>query len=128
MPSADQPASGRLAPAVGSNPQPVLLVQSSLEPHDAADLEIAPKEVADEGGMLLDDMAARHHQMCGERRFGGAPESSNGCPRCSRASRTCSRGRSRADPTNGAGLMHARVRTFLGHAARAVDGPAVAAR
>ena len=55
MPSADQPASGRLAPAVGSSRQPdVLPVQSSLEPHDAA--EIAPKEVADEGGMLLDDL------------------------------------------------------------------------
>ena len=54
MPSADQPASGHLAPAVGSSRQPdVLLVQSSLEPHDAAGLEIAPKEVAHEGGMLL---------------------------------------------------------------------------
>jgi hypothetical protein len=57
MPSADQPASGRLAPAIGSSWQPdVLLIQSDLEPHDAADLEIAPKEIAHEDGMLLDDM------------------------------------------------------------------------
>ena len=57
MPSADQPAACHLAPAVGSNGQPdILLVQKSFEPHDAADLEIAPKEIAHEGGMLLDDM------------------------------------------------------------------------
>ena len=70
VPSADQPAACHLAPAVGSNGQPdVLLVQNSIEPHDAADLEIAPKEVAHEGGMLFDDMerpvldpiAERHH-------------------------------------------------------------------
>src|SRR6202042_850080 len=45
MPSADQAASGCLALAIGSCRQPdVLLVQSSLEPHDAARLEIASKE------------------------------------------------------------------------------------
>src|ERR1700675_3631738 len=57
MPSADQPAPCDLASAIGPNGESdVLLVQSSLEPHDAAGLEIAPKEMAHEGGMLLDDM------------------------------------------------------------------------
>src|SRR5882757_7832862 len=57
MPSADQPASGRLALAIGPNRESdVLLVQSSLEPDDAAGLQIAAKEIAHEGGMLLDDM------------------------------------------------------------------------
>jgi hypothetical protein len=66
------------------------------------------RETLAKRGMMR--LAARHHQMCGERGFRGALESSNGCSRCSRASRTCGRGRSRADPfrrTNGAGLMHA---------------------
>ncbi len=57
VPSADQPAARSVAPAVGSNGQSdVLLVQNSLEPHDAADLEIASKKIAHEGGMLLRDM------------------------------------------------------------------------
>ena len=30
--------------------------RSGLEPHDAADLEITPKEIAHEDGMLLDHM------------------------------------------------------------------------
>ena len=75
MPSADQPASGRLAPAVGSNGQPdVLLVQSSLEPHDAADLEIATKEIADEGGMLLDDMERPIVDPIAERNHAAHPD------------------------------------------------------
>jgi hypothetical protein len=32
------------------------VVENSLEPHDAADLEITPKEISDESGMLLDNM------------------------------------------------------------------------
>jgi hypothetical protein len=32
------------------------VVENSLEPHDAADLEITPKEIPEEGGMLLDHM------------------------------------------------------------------------
>ena len=32
------------------------MVEDSLEPHDAADLEITPIEISDEGGMLLDHM------------------------------------------------------------------------
>jgi hypothetical protein len=32
------------------------VVEQCLEPHDAADLEITPIEIAHEGGMLLDHM------------------------------------------------------------------------
>src|SRR5712671_4322541 len=57
MAPTDQPATYGLARPVDPEWQPgVLLVENSLEPHDAADLEITPKEIADEGGMLLDHM------------------------------------------------------------------------
>jgi hypothetical protein len=50
-----RPAAYGLARPVGPEWQPgVLVVENSLEPHDTADLEITPKEISDEGGMLLD--------------------------------------------------------------------------
>src|ERR1700688_2862161 len=72
MPSADQPASSRLALAIGPNGESdVLLVQSSLEPDDAAGLQIAAKEIAHEGGMLLDDMERPIIGSIGERGHAG---------------------------------------------------------
>ena len=57
MAPADQPAAYGLARPVGPEWQPgVLLVENNLEPHDAADLEITPIEIAHEDGMLLDHM------------------------------------------------------------------------
>jgi hypothetical protein len=32
------------------------MVENSLQPYNAADLEITPKEISDEGGMLLDNV------------------------------------------------------------------------
>ena len=40
-------------------PSGALLVEKCLEPHDAADLEITPKEISDEDGMLLETWSAR---------------------------------------------------------------------
>jgi hypothetical protein len=55
MAPTDQPAACGLARPVGPEWQPgVLLVEKCLEPHDAADLQITPKEISDEDGMLLD--------------------------------------------------------------------------
>ena len=57
MAPTDQPAAYGLARPVGSQRRPgVLVVENSFEPHDAADLEITPKEIPHEGGMLLDHM------------------------------------------------------------------------
>jgi hypothetical protein len=57
MAPADEPAAYGLARPVGPQWRAgVLVVENSLEPHDAADLEIAPKEAAHEDGMLLDHM------------------------------------------------------------------------
>ena len=57
MAPTDQPAAYGLARPVGPEWQPgVRLVEKCLEPHDAADLEITPKEISDEDGMLLDHM------------------------------------------------------------------------
>src|ERR1700721_1875314 len=57
MPPTDQPAAYGLARPVGPEWQPgILVVENSLEPHDAADLEITPKEIAHESGILLDHM------------------------------------------------------------------------
>ena len=45
----DQPAACGLSAAIGSDGQSdVLVVQCRLEPHNAADLKIAPKEIARE--------------------------------------------------------------------------------
>src|ERR1700747_324730 len=57
MAPADQPTAYDLARPVNPEWQPgVVLVEKCLEPHDAADLEIAPIEIAHEHGMLLDNM------------------------------------------------------------------------
>src|SRR5271166_5471516 len=57
MPPADEPAADGLARPVRPRRKPdVFLIKNGLEPHDAADLEIAPKEIKYERGMLLDDM------------------------------------------------------------------------
>src|ERR1700722_19905827 len=57
MAPTDQPAAYGLARPVGPEWQPgILVVENSLEPHDAADLEITPKETAHESGILLDHM------------------------------------------------------------------------
>ncbi len=75
MPSAEQPAACHLAPAVGSNGQPnFLLVQNTIEPHDAADLEIAPKEIAHEDGMLLDHMERPALDPIAERNHAAHPD------------------------------------------------------
>src|SRR5258708_5430736 len=75
MPSADQAASGGLAPTIGPKGESdVLLVQSELEAHDAADLEIATKEVAHEGGMLLDDMERPIVDPIAERNHAAHPD------------------------------------------------------
>src|SRR5271166_4863889 len=75
VPPADQPAPCSLAPPVASNRQPnELLIQNGLEPHDAADLEIAPKEMAHEGGMLLDDMERSVLDPVAERNHSAHPD------------------------------------------------------
>src|SRR5271156_965360 len=57
MAATDQPAAYGFARPVGPHWRAgVLAVENSLEPHDAANLEITPKEIADKGGMLLDHM------------------------------------------------------------------------
>src|SRR3984957_21155938 len=57
MAPADQPAAYGLARPVGPEWQPgILMVENSLEPHDAADLEITPIEISHEDGMPLDNM------------------------------------------------------------------------
>src|ERR1700727_974520 len=57
MAPAEQPAAYGFSRPVGPEWQPgILVVENSLEPHDAADLEITPKEISDEGCMLLDHM------------------------------------------------------------------------
>jgi hypothetical protein len=57
MAPADQPPAYGLARPVGPQRRAgVLVVENSLEPHDVADLEIAPKEIANESGVLLDHM------------------------------------------------------------------------
>src|SRR5277367_1806808 len=70
MPPADEPAPGGLASPIGSSRQPgVLLIKDGLEPHDAAGLEIALEEIANQFGMLfdhverpvLDPIAERNH-------------------------------------------------------------------
>src|SRR5208337_2243189 len=75
VPSADQPAAGGFPTAVGSNGQPnFLLVQKTIEPHDAADLEIAPKEIAHEDGMLFDDMERPIIDPIAERNHAAHPD------------------------------------------------------
>ena len=60
MAPTDEPAAYGLALPVGPAWQPgVLLVEKSLKPHNAADLEITPKEISDEDGMLLETWSAR---------------------------------------------------------------------
>src|SRR5271163_3904004 len=55
MPPADEPAASSLAGPIRPHRQPdVFLIKNGFEPHDAADLEIAPKEVANEFGVLFD--------------------------------------------------------------------------
>src|SRR5258708_6222269 len=57
MASADEPtASGPACPVCSDGQPEVLLIEDSLEPDDAADLEIASEEVPHEGGVLLDDV------------------------------------------------------------------------
>src|ERR1700719_5178106 len=57
MAPTDQPAAYGLTRPVVPEWQPgVLVVEMCLEPHDAADLEITPIEIAHEDGMLLDHM------------------------------------------------------------------------
>src|ERR1700734_2723488 len=57
MAPTDQPAAYGLACPVGPQWRAgVLAGENSLEPHDAADLEITPIEVSDKGGMLIDHM------------------------------------------------------------------------
>jgi hypothetical protein len=57
MPSADKPVAASLAASIRPHRRPdVLGVENSLEPHDAADLEITPIEIAHEDGMFLHHM------------------------------------------------------------------------
>jgi hypothetical protein len=57
MASADEPAARSLVTSIRPHRQPdVFVVENSLQAHDAADLEIAPKEIAHEDGVLLDHM------------------------------------------------------------------------
>src|SRR3984957_9419360 len=75
MPPTDQPAAYGLARPVGPEWQPgILVVENSLEPHDAADLEIAPKEIAHEGGMLLDHMERSVLDPVTERNHASHPD------------------------------------------------------
>ena len=51
-----------------------LLIQNGLEPHDAADLEIAPKKVAHEYSVLLDDMERPVLDPVAERNHSAHPD------------------------------------------------------
>src|SRR5476649_2105334 len=55
--SADQPSPCRPPRPDRSNGQADILgIEDALEPHDAADFQIASKEIADEVGLLLHDV------------------------------------------------------------------------
>lgn len=57
MTAADEPAAGGLASPIGSSRQSgVLLIKDGLELRDAAGLEIALEEIANEFGMLFEDI------------------------------------------------------------------------
>jgi hypothetical protein len=50
------------------------VVEKCLEPHDAADLEITPIEISDEGGMLLDHMERAILDPISERNDASHPD------------------------------------------------------
>ena len=55
MAPTDQSATCGLAVAVCPHGQPdIFLVEDGLEPHDGTDLEISPKEIPHEGGVVFD--------------------------------------------------------------------------
>src|SRR5450432_1086842 len=57
MAAADQPAAGRPARPNGSNGQAnVFRIHSRLQSHDAAELEIAAEQIADEVGLVFHHM------------------------------------------------------------------------
>src|ERR1700684_4114681 len=75
MAPTDQPAAYGLARPVGPEWQPgVLLVEKCLEPHDAADLEITPIEIAHEDGMLLDHIERPILDPIAERNHASHPD------------------------------------------------------
>jgi len=60
MASTGQSAAYRLAPPVGPEGRPgILMVEKRLEPHDAADLEITPIEFALQCGISSTTWSAR---------------------------------------------------------------------
>ena len=75
MAPTDQPAAHGLARPIGPQWQPgVLLVENGLEPHDAADLEITPKEISHEDGMLLDNVERPIFDPISERNDASHPD------------------------------------------------------
>jgi hypothetical protein len=75
MAPTDEPAAHNLAASVRSYRQPdVLVVENSFEAHDAANLEISPKEIAHESGMLLDHMERSIFDPITERNHAPHPD------------------------------------------------------
>ena len=76
MAPTDETATGGLARPVGPQWQPsVLVVEGRLQPHDAAKLNVASKEVAHEGSMLLDHMERPVLDPIAERNNAAHPHS-----------------------------------------------------